>query len=346
MPITALVTGGNGFIGRYIVEQLLARGDRVRVIGRNRYPDLEQLGVACFQTDLGAEQDCSAALTGCEVVFHVAAQAGVWGSDADFQRNNVTATEHLVRQAIRAGVPKLVYTSSPSVVIGTTDLEGVDESTPYPERYLTAYPRTKAQAERFVLAQREILTVAIRPHLVWGPRDPHLIPRLLARARAGRLTQVGPGRNKVDVTYVENAALAHILAADALAADSALCGRPYFIGQDTPVYVWEFINTILQRVGIPPVRRKIPYAAALRIAGVVEDTYRLLGIRAEPPLTRFTTTQLALSHWFDHRAAARDFGYHARVSTEEGLQRLVAALNNEGTTEQRTKGTKAPGTGN
>lgn len=323
----ALVTGGNGFLGRYIVEQLLARGDEVRVAGRGDYPELRALGVACFQADLAAEADLSAALRGCDAVFHVAAKAGIWGSWEAFYRNNVSATQHILRAAVRAGVPKFVYTSSPSVAIGESDLHGADEAAPYAERYLAPYPHTKALAERFVLAQRGILAVAIRPHLIWGPRDPHIVPRLLARARAGRLRRIGDGINLVDVTYVDNGAQAHLQAAASLDAHSPTRGRAYFIGQEQPVLMWQFIDELLKESQLPPVRGNISPATALRIATLLERIYRTARIDHEPPLTRMVVQQMSMSHWFDHSAARRDFGYVPRISTAEGLRRTAAWFN-------------------
>ena len=325
--MNALVTGGNGFLGRAIVEQLLAQGSSVRVVGRNPYPELAARGVACFRADLAAEDDVQAALRGCDVVFHVAAKAGVWGSWDDFYRNNVTATQHMLRAAIRAGVPKFVYTSSPSVAIGDTDLHGADESTPYPARYPAPYPHTKALAERYVLAQHDILTVALRPHLIWGPRDPHIVPRLLARARAGRLRRIGDGINLVDVTYVDNGAQAHLQAAASLDAHSPTRGRAYFIGQEQPVLMWQFIDELLKESQLPPVRGNISPATALRIATLLERIYRTARIDHEPPLTRMVVQQMSMSHWFDHSAARRDFGYVPRISTAEGLRRTAAWFN-------------------
>jgi 2-alkyl-3-oxoalkanoate reductase len=322
----AVVTGGNGFIGRYIVEQLRARGDEVRVIGRRPYPELEALGVRCFAIDLSTQQSCAEALRGCDVVFHVAAKAGIWGPAAEYYRNNVTATQHVLRETMRAGVPKLVYTSTPSVVFGEESVAGADERQPYPPRYLAPYSFTKALAERSVLACRELLVVAIRPPIVWGPRDTNILPRLLSRARAGRLVQIGDGSNQVDITYVENAAAAHVLAADRLSADSPVRGRAYFIGQEEPVYVWEFIDHLVRLAGLKPVRRKISLPAALRIAGTLEATYRFFNLPGEPPLTRLTVTQLARSRWFDLSAARRDLGYCPQISTAEGLRRTVAAM--------------------
>lgn len=324
--ITALVTGGNGFIGRYIVEQLLQRGDRVRVIGRGAYPELRAMGVDCFRADLAAQDDCAAALRGCDVVFHVAARAGIWGDVVDFYRANVIATQHMLRSAARADAPRFVYTSSPSVAIGEADLEGVDESTPFPPRYLAPYPWSKAIAERWVLRQRDILTTAIRPHLVWGPRDPHILPRLLDRARGGRLRQIGDGSNLVDVTYVENAAEAHLQAADALNEGGPVRGRAYFIGQEQPVNLWHFINRLVTGAGAPPISKRIGGAAAFRIASLLEAAYRAAGSTREPPLTRLTVAQMAHAHWFDHSAAQRDFGYGPRIGIEEGLRRTWAAL--------------------
>jgi nucleoside-diphosphate-sugar epimerase len=319
-----LVTGGNGFVGRYIVEMLIKRGDRVRVVGRSDYPELTALGAQCLRADLSTPEGGVAlveAMRGVEVVFHVAAKAGIWGQFDDFYRNNVTATQRVVRAAIRAGVPKLIYTSSPSVAIGTSDLTGVDESTPYPDRYLAPYPQTKALAERFVLSRSEIATTALRPHLIWGPRDPHIFPRLLARAKAGRLFRIGDGTNMVDVTYVENVAEAHLQAADALNATSPLRGRAYFLGQEHPVNLWEFINEIVVRAGYKPIKRAVPAPVVLQLAGAIEGVYSQLNLNREPPLTRFMASQMSRSHWFDHSAAQRDFGYGPRISIEEGLQR-------------------------
>jgi 2-alkyl-3-oxoalkanoate reductase len=320
-----LVTGGNGFVGRYIVEQLLARGDEVRVVGRSLYPELAALGAACFRADLAAQQPIDAALRGVEAVFHVAAQAGVWGRPSDFFANNVAATQHVLRAALRADVPKFVYTSSPSVAIGAHDIAGGDERLPYPARFLAPYPLTKSIAERYVLSQSAIATVAIRPHLIWGPRDPHILPRLVARARSGRLVRIGDGSNMVDVTYVENVAAAHLLAADALGERSALRGRAYFIGQERPVNLWGFIGTLLAKLGLPPVRRSIPLGVALAAGGLLERAYVALGRADEPPVTRMMASQMARSHWFDHSAARRDFGYGPQISTAEGIERTVAA---------------------
>jgi nucleoside-diphosphate-sugar epimerase len=194
---------------------------------------------------------------------------------------------------------------------------------------LCHYPHTKALAEQAVLAanaRQGLSTCALRPHLIWGPRDRHLIPRLLARARQGRLRRVGDGGNLIDTLYVENAARAHLQAADALTPQSAVAGNAYFISQDEPVNCWKWIDEILSLFGLPPVGKSISFRAAWRMGAILERTYALLRLPGEPPMTRFLAAQLATSHYFDISAARRDFGYEVSVSTTDGMQRLKSEL--------------------
>ena len=321
----ALVTGGGGFLGGAIVRKLLARGDSVRSFTRSAYPWLAELGVEQIPGDLGNPAEVRAAVVGCDVVFHVAAKAGVWGRYADYFATNVTGTRNVIDACRQAGVTRLVYTSTPSVVHTGRDLEGATESLPYAKRFLSHYPATKALAEAAVLAANgpALATVALRPHLLWGPGDPHLIPRVLARAAAGKLRRIGTRPITVDVTYVDNAADAHLNAADRL-ADCA--GKAYFISNGEPVLLWDFLNRILTDAGLSPVTRSVPTIVAKLGAFGVEKTYRLLRLRAEPPTTRFVVSQLSTSHWYDIAAAKRDLGYVPVVSIDDGLRRLALSL--------------------
>lgn len=322
----ALVTGGGGFLGRYIVEKLTARGESVRALGRSRYPELEKLGVETLQADL---RDRAAVVKACErvdVVFHVAALPAVWGKWEDFYGINVEGTKNVLAGCREHGVSRLVYTSTPSVVFDQSDLCHVNETYPYPDRYNCYYPKTKAIAERLAIeanGKDGLLTTSLRPHLVWGPRDKHLIPRVLQRARAGQLFIVGDGTNKVDITYVENAADAHLLAADHLRVGSPVAGQVYFISQGEPVVLWDFINRLLERLKIRKVTRAIPYGTAKSLGAVLELVYRVFPLSGEPRMTRFLASQLARSHYFDISKARRDFSYAPRITISEGLERLV-----------------------
>ena len=329
--MTALVTGGGGFLGGAIVRLLRQRGRTVRSFTRTAYPWLDELGVEQTLGDL-CDRLLAArafgALVGADVVFHAAAQAGICGRYADFFATNVTGTENILAACRKHGVQKLVYTSTPSVVHTGADLEGVDESIPYPKHFDAAYPETKALAEKAVLAANgpDLATVALRPHLIWGPGDPHLIPRVLARAREGKLRRIGSRAVKIDVTYIDNAADAHLLAAEKLAPGSPVSGRAYFISNGEPVELWGFIERILAEAGLPPVTRTVS-AWKARLAGrVLEWVYRGFRLPGEPPMTRFVANQMSTSHWYNISAARGDLGYEPRVSIDEGMRRLGEKL--------------------
>ena len=219
LSMNVLVTGAGGFLGRYIVERLLAKGYRIKALGRKCYPDLQAAGVEFIQADLCNRDSVINACRSVNVVFHVAGIAGLGGRWREFYQINTLGTRWIIEGCLRHGVGRLIHTSSPSVIFDGTDQCGVDESVPYPCRWLCNYAQTKALAEQEVLAangKNKLLTCVLRPHLLWGPGDKSLTPRLLDRARRGRLIQVGDGTNRIDTTYVENAADAHIQAADSL----------------------------------------------------------------------------------------------------------------------------------
>lgn len=325
----AVVTGAGGFLGLYLVERLVARGDEVRAFCRGSYPELDALGVETVRGDIRNRNETIAACEGADVVFHVAAIAGIGMRWRDFFEINVLGTRHVLEGCRQCGVPRLVYTSSPSVTFDGGNQEGVDESEPYPERFLAHYPHSKAIAEREVLeanGSNGLLTCSLRPHLIWGPRDRHLIPRLLDRARSGRLRRVGEGKNLVDMIYVENAAEAHLQAADALTQGSPVAGSAYFLSQGEPVNCWNWINDILALANLPPVQKTISASAAHKVGAVLEGIYRMLRLRGEPPMTRFLAAQLSTHHYFNITRAREDFGYSPRVSTEEGMRRLGQEL--------------------
>ncbi|HSH93286.1 MAG TPA: NAD-dependent epimerase/dehydratase family protein [Roseimicrobium sp.] len=325
---TILVTGGGGFLGGAIVRQLLERGAQVRSLSRQAYPELEKAGVQQFHgslTDLAAVE---AAVKGCDIVFHVAAKAGIWGDYDSYYQTNVVGTENIITACRKHAVRRLVYTSSPSVVFNGTDMEGVDESVPYPDHFEAPYPKTKAIAEQKIVAANDatLATVSLRPHLIWGPGDNHLVPRILAKGRAGQIRRVGNRENKVDSIYIDNAADAHLLAAEKLQPGSVVAGKVYFISQDEPVSVWALINRILACGGVPPVTKSVPSGLAYFAGTVCEFVHRTFGIEREPRMTRFVARELSTAHWFNITAAKRDLGYRPKVSIDEGLKRLAATL--------------------
>lgn len=323
----ALVTGGGGFLGQAIVRALRKRGTEVRSFSRQAYEALAKLSVEQCRGDLADPVAVASAIQGCDVVFHVAARPGIWGDYEEYYRPNVTGTQNVIAACRAHGVQRLVYTSSPSVVFDGRDMEGVDESVPYPSRYEAHYPKTKAMAEQLVRAANDaqLATASLRPHLIWGPGDNHLLPRLIARARAGQLARIGARPNLIDTVYVDNAADAHLLAADRLAPGSPIAGKVYFVSQGEPVPMWEMVNRLLHAAGAPPVTRAVPVWLALVLARGFETAARVTGSAREPRLTRFVVHEMSTAHWFDISAARRDLGYAPAISIAEGLERLRQA---------------------
>jgi len=319
-----LVTGGTGFLGEALCRRLRERGLTVSSLARRSSPSLAAIEVEQCPADLSDRDAVVDAARGCAAVFHVAAKAGAWGAREDYYRTNVVGTDNVIAACRAHGVGKLIYTSSPSVVHAGADLEGVDESIPYARHFLAVYPETKALAERRVLAANspELATLALRPHLIWGPGDTQLLPRILERARAGRLRFIGRSSRLIDTIYIDNAVEAHLNAFDRLGPGAACAGKAYFISQGQPAPLDVMVNALLSAAGYPAEHRRIPYRLAYTIAVLSELVYRSLRLKAEPLLTRWAVEHLGTAHWFDISAARRDLGYAATVSSAEGLARL------------------------
>lgn len=323
---TALVTGGGGFVGKAVVRQLLGNGVGVKVIGRNHYPELEDLGVSCIQGDLGERNTVKNACKGVDVVFHVAALAGIWGSWESYYTTNVIGTENVINGCRENGVEALVYTSTPSVVFDRDDIVSGDETLPYPSRFLCNYAKSKVAAEKAVLSCDDVASCALRPHLIWGPSDPHLLPRLIEAGRKQELQRVGDGSNLVDISYVDNVAYGHVLAAKNLTSNQSAKGEAYFISQGEPVNLWDWIDTLFGMMDVEKISKQVPFKTAYRVGASLELFHFLFRRRTEPKMTRFLAEQLAKSHYFSCDKAKKDLGYEPLVSTEEGLQRTVTWL--------------------
>ncbi len=346
------ITGASGFIGGKIAERLLGEGRRVRVLARRPLPELEKRGAEIVSGDLADRAALQRGCVGARTVFHVAARVGVWGPEEDFIRVNVDGTRAVIAACREAGVARLIHTSSPSVVYTGGDLRGVNETAPLCQKAPSAYPTSKAAAEKLVSQanSHELATVSLRPHLVYGPGDKNLIPRVLMLARQGRLKIIGTGRNKVDLTHITNVVDAHLLAEKALSpvagvADPGLTsaepgsltpatgathpgGKAYFITNGEPVVLWDWINELLRGVGVPEIKKHVSLGAASFAGGVMESLWRVLQLKGEPPMTRFVAKELATDHWFDISLARRDLGYQPRVSMSEGTAELLLQYKN------------------
>lgn len=311
-----LVTGGQGFLGGALVRALAAQGlHEVSATVRRPAPELEALGVRVHCGDLRQRELAFEVTRDQDLIFHTAAKAGVWGPWADYEAINVRATEFLLQGALQHGVRYFVHTSSPSVTFSGRSEIDVDESAPYSERPLNAYCRSKIQAERLVLAAHRsegLSTLALRPHLIYGPGDPHLLPRVFQAAAKGRLIRIGDGLNRVDITHIQDTVAAH-LAVLARCHQEAIWGEPYFITSGSPVYLWDWLAAILEWRGLPPVRRALSLRAAVAVGRVLEFGHRLLPVLGEPRLTHFSALQLGCSHTYSIERARQRLGFTPRI---------------------------------
>jgi nucleoside-diphosphate-sugar epimerase len=345
------VLGGGGFLGRAIVRMLRARGDEVQVFGRHRYPEAEALGASCIVGDVRDPEAVVRACQGCHSVFHTIAICDIIRDKKLYHEVNVRGSANVLRACLENKVRCLVYTSTPSVVIAPRHIILGDESLPYLDRYLAPYPETKATAEKMILDadnwemvpnspqddRRELgednvtrlRSCAIRPHLIWGPDDPHILPQLFAYTREKRLRVIGDGRNQVSITYVDNAAHAHLLAADELAGQARCAGKAYFVHDTEPVILWEWINSLLASLRLPLVTRRVSYRKAYAIATLCEYLATCLPFLSPAKMTRFVTNELAFSHSFSHERATRDFGYQPIVSPQQALEKVIAWANQQ-----------------
>ena len=324
-----VVLGGSGFVGRALVQGLVADGIETTVVARRAFPEAEGLGVRFLSGDIGDADFLHNSLAGYDTVFHLASKTGIWGDKEEYYRTNVVGTQNVLDACRANSIPALVYASTPVVVYQKDDLCGVNERTPYARDFLCDYAQSKAIAEKMVLEANSnaLKTIALRPHLVWGPGDTNHIPRLLGQARCRQLKRVGDGHNLVDVTYIDNAADAFILAAKNLHGPASGAGKPYFISQGEPVNLWNWLNKFFRRLDIPIVEESISFQQAYLTGMFMEKAFPLARIKREPCMTRFLAVQLAKSHWFSIENANRDLGYFPKVSTAEGINNILQWVN-------------------
>jgi nucleoside-diphosphate-sugar epimerase len=327
-----LVTGGGGFLGSSICRQLAALDHEVIAFQRSPADHLESAGVTSARGSVTAFEELREAAAGCAAVIHTAGKAGVWGDPAEYHHINVDGTENVIRVCRELAIPILVHTSSPSIVHSGGDIGGADESLPIADHFSAPYPESKALAEKRVISANSdsLSTTALRPHLIWGPGDPHILPRLAAKVRGGRLALPGPDKI-IDTIFVENAAQAHVDALVELTNARRCAGKAYFVTNNEPLPQGEIIRRLLAAMGIRVTIRAVPVGIARTAGSLCETAWRTLGLKSEPPVTRFSVEQLSTAHWFDTRAAEQDFGYKPGISIDEGLDLLKKSFISENT---------------
>ena len=327
------MTGAGGFLGSEIATQLLHQDHSVIGFSRGSYPALEKQGVQWIRGDIRDPQAVNQACRNVDAIVHSAAVPGVWGSWDSYYQVNTVGTEHVIAAARAQAVKLLVYTSSPSVTFDGTNQANIPEDVPYPSSWLCHYPHSKALAEQAVIAandQDNLATCALRPHLIWGAKDPHLIPRLFERGKAGTLRIIGDGANLVDMVHVTNAAHAHLCAIEALSNNPASHGKAYWVSQQDPVNCWDWLNDLLLAAGVPTIKKSISSRTAYVAGTVLEIVYTALRMRREPRMTRFLAKQLSMDHYFDNSRAQELLGYFPILSNSQAMDMFKQAIRANG----------------
>ncbi|MEM6830199.1 MAG: NAD-dependent epimerase/dehydratase family protein [Bacteroidota bacterium] len=323
----ALIIGGSGFLGNYLVEELLKNNISVRVLSRTRRQDWDLQKIDFIQGNIEVREDVNRAVKGMDWVFLVAAKAGVWGSYQSYYHTNVKGAEYVIDASIAYEVSRLVYTSTPSVVTLNKPIRNGDESLPIPERFLNAYQKTKSIAEKRVLSATndKLQTVAIRPQAIWGDGDRHVLPGILKKVQSGSLSVVGDGTTITSVSYVRNVAWAHFLAAT---CEKKIGGNVYFINDEEPVKLWDWLQEYSNSIDLHfSLKKKVSSKVVYALAGILEFFYKISFRKTAPPLTRYGIAKVSNDFYFSIEKAKRDLGYYERYDLEDGKVHFKKYLN-------------------
>jgi nucleoside-diphosphate-sugar epimerase len=319
----ALVTGASGFLGGQLAGLLKRRGYRVQALVRATSDTrrLQALGVELVQGDLSDRASLVATMKGQRFVFNCAARVSNWGPREAFFTINRDGAANVVAAAREAGVERVVHVSSLTVLGLPRSGEPIDESTPYPSGRLDPYSESKLAGERFAREAHGhggLATVIVRPGAIWGPGDPHILPRIVALLRRGRMVYIGGGHNHVALSHVENLSLGLALAAEVKAA----AGRVYHVTDAFDLTARQVLDGLAEGLGTPRPRLSVPFFAVYGAAALLEAGARLVGRTQPPPLTRYGVRLVASDCRYDHSRAGRELGYLPVVSFERGVAQL------------------------
>lgn len=319
-----LITGVSGFVGKALAKRLVELGYKVIGISRRDVPELKELGVEILSVDITSSKINPTIFKDVKTVFHVAAKVDMWGKWSEFYETNFLSTQRLLLLAKEAGVKNFIYTSSPSVIADGTGLKGVNESYPYPKKFHAHYPHTKALAEKLVLSKHtdNFRTIALRPHLIFGPNDTGLTPTIIDKAKKGDLMIVGGGKNLVDFTFIDDCVEAHIQAAKALDNKVEVGGQPYFISQGDPYPLWKWVDRVLELHGVSKLNKKISFKVAYSVASILEVLSIITG--KAPKLSKFLVQEMATDHYFCIDSARKNLDYSPRFTVEEAINRAYS----------------------
>ena len=323
MP-TAFVTGGSGFVGGALIRRLAGEGWTVRALARSdrSAAAVEAAGAEAVRGDLDDVAAMSAGADGADVFHHAAAKVDDFGPDEEFQRVTVQGTRNALEAARNAKVPRFVHVGTEAALMAGQPLVNVDENAPLRPDSPAPYPWSKAKAEQAVRDAngKGIETVVIRPRFVWGRGDTVLLPRMTEMVKEGKFAWIGGGGQLTATAQIDNVVEGLVLGAER--------GRPggvYFVTDGEPVVFRDFVSAMLRTQGVDPPTRSVPAGVAGAAAVVLESTWKLLGRKGSPPLTRFTVWVSSQECTINDSRAREELGYKPVKTREEGLAELSSA---------------------
>lgn len=321
----AFLTGGSGYLGRNLIRELVKQDWYVKALARSDEAArvVKEAGADPIRGDLNDSAAMRAGMQDCEVVFHSAAQVGIWDKHKIAYQVNVVGTENTLKAAQQAGVQKFVHVSTEAVLVDkrTTSLKNVDETVPRATNPLGFYPRTKGLAEEVVLQYNtpEMPTVIMRPRFIWGRDDTTLLPEFIDRTKSGLLRWFNGGNYRFSTCHVANACEGLILG-----AEKGRGGEIYFLTDGEPVIFREFISDMLRTQNVKPPKQSVPLGLMVGVAAVSEFLWNTFPLPGDPPATRMALKLVGIEVTLDDRKARRELGYQANVSIADGLAELRA----------------------
>ncbi len=322
-----LVTGGTGFLGSVLAQRLARDGASVQGLTRDPERAPRMSGIQWVRGALEDLPSLVAATRGVDTVFHAGGMVGHYGIRSAYLRTNVEGTRDLIAACRANGVRALVFTSTPSVIADGTDHFDVNEDHPYPRRFASPYPESKALSEQLVLAAHgdPLRTIVVRPHMIWGPGRSQWVQGMLRRAARNGLRRIGHGRNRIGMTFLDDCVEAHVVAWQALQRDASVGGAPYFVHGGEPVVFWDWVTALVSACGLHPIKGAVPAGVAMTLAHLCDAGVVLSGGRWHAPISAYLISELTTDHYSDMSRARERLGFRPRVSIAEGIARIAAA---------------------
>ena len=314
----AFVTGGSGFVGKLLIECLLARGVRVAALARSETAAtaVRKLGAEACRGDLQDHQAVAEGMRGCDTVFHIAGHLTEWDPYEVFYTANVVGTRTMLAAAKVAGAKTFVAAGVAAVVMGRPkSMKDITEDEPLQSPAWGPYIATKAEADLMVLKadSPDLRTVVVRPPLIWGEGMP-MLDAMVVAAKSGQFALLDGGQQILSTSHVENVVECLILA-----AERGRGGEAYYVTDGVDLTLKEVMTELLGTRGVPPINRSAPFGIVWRMAAVMEGIWRLFRIRSKPPITRQTLRMIGQDFTLNISEARRDLGYAPIATWRQGI---------------------------